>query len=190
MTGSDPTAEQQNAARANTAKTKAAQVTLAVFDVDGIMTDGRLFYSSQGSEIKAFNVKDGLGIKLLQKHSITTAIITGRSSPLLERRAKELGITNVIQGREDKLVALKELQATLGVPFEHIAYIGDDLPDLPAIKAVGFGATVVDGDAWVKQQADWITQKPGGSGAAREFCEFILDAKGLLQPYRERCLTQ
>lgn len=167
---------------------RAAHIQLAVFDVDGVMTDGRLLYSSAGEEIKAFNVRDGLGIKLLQKHGIETAIITGRSSPLLERRANELGIAHLIQGREDKLIALQELRDTLNIDLQHIAYIGDDLPDLPAICAAGFGATVANGDAWVKQNADWVTQKRGGEGAAREFCEYILAAKGLLHAYQQQCL--
>ncbi len=117
----------------------AAAIRLLVLDVDGVMTDGRIYYSSTGEELKAFNIRDGLGIKLLQRAGIEVAIITGRTSPMVERRAGELGISRVVQGREDKQLALRELSGELGIPLEHCAYMGDDLPDLGAIRSAGLG---------------------------------------------------
>jgi len=160
---------------------KAAQVKLAVFDVDGIMTDGSLSFAADGSEIKTFNVLDGLGIKLLQKNNIATAIITGRSSNQVIARAKSLGITHLLQGREDKLLALKEICSEHNYSLSECAYIGDDLPDLSAIKAAAFGATVPNAHPLVIDQSDWHTSLPGGKGAAREFCEAILEAQNSLQ---------
>lgn len=160
---------------------QARQVKLAVFDVDGIMTDGGLYFAADGSEIKTFNTLDGLGIKLLQKNHIKTAIITGRSSPQVAQRAKALGINFVLQGRDDKLLALKEICQEQSFTLQDCAYIGDDLPDLSAIKAVAFGATVPNAHPLVLEQSQWCTARTGGNGAAREFCEAILDAQNLLQ---------
>ncbi|PIE40637.1 MAG: phenylphosphate carboxylase subunit delta [Gammaproteobacteria bacterium] len=172
------------------ASEKAKKVKIAVFDVDGVMTDGALYYSSKGDELKAFNVKDGLGIKLLQKHGIKTAIITGRSSELVNRRANELGFDYWYQGREDKITALNELLSDIGMQLEDVGYMGDDLPDLPAIRHAGFGATVADGTQLVLKHADWISNHRGGHGAVREFCEFILDAQGHLAHYHQSCLSK
>ena len=155
-------------------------IRLAVFDVDGVLTDGKLNFLPDGSEIKNFNTLDGLGIKMLQKAGIQTAIITGRSSPQVEKRAKSLGIAYLYQGREDKLTALKELWADTGFNAENTAYIGDDLPDLAAIRAVTFGATVNGGHQFVRQHADWCTSRQAGQGAGREFCETILAAQNKL----------
>lgn len=174
----------------STAQEKAKQVKIAVFDVDGVMTDGGLYYTSKGDEIKAFNVKDGLGIKLLQKHGIKTAIITGRDSELVNRRARELGFDYLYQGREDKITALNELLNDIDMQLEDVGYMGDDLPDLPAIRHAGFGATVADGTSLVLEHADWTSTKNGGQGAVREFCEFILDAQGHLASYHESCLSK
>ena len=171
------------------AEEKARQVKIAVFDVDGVMTDGRLYYSSHGDELKAFNVKDGLGIKLLQRHGIKTAIITGRNSELVNRRAKELGFDYLYQGREDKITALTELLKDIGLTLDDVGYIGDDLPDLAAIRKSIFGATVKDATALVLENADWISHRNGGEGAVREFCEFILAAQGHLDSYLESCMN-
>lgn len=163
------------------ARDVARDLQLLVLDVDGVLSDGRLYYSENGHETKAFHIHDGLGIKLLQRSGVEVAIITGRSSQLLERRARELGIERVIQGREDKLTALEELLKPLQIEWQHIAYMGDDLPDLAAIRRVGLGMTVANANPLVRQHARWISQLPGGAGAVREAAEFILDAQGKLE---------
>lgn len=155
----------------------ARNIKMLLLDVDGVLTDGRLYYSESGHEMKAFNIQDGLGIKLLQKNHIEVGIITGRTSELLKRRASELGITLVVQGREDKLTALEEIIKGMDVTLEQIAYMGDDLPDLPVIRRVGLGATVANGNALVAQHALWQTSRNGGEGAVRELAELILQAQ-------------
>lgn len=173
---------------ADSAKRKAQAVKLLVLDVDGVLTDGRIYYGNSGEELKAFNIKDGLGIKLLQRAGIDVAIITGRQSEIVARRAGELGINELIQGREDKREALLELCERLGIAVEACAYMGDDLPDLSAIRSAGLGLTVADAAGAVAEAADWQSEFPGGSGAVREACEFILAALGkldaLLEQYR------
>jgi 3-deoxy-D-manno-octulosonate 8-phosphate phosphatase (KDO 8-P phosphatase) len=156
----------------------AAAVQLLALDVDGVMTDGRIYYGNSGEEIKAFNIKDGLGIKLLQQAGVKVAIITGRESAIVARRAKELGIDDVVQGREDKRTALLELCQRHGLDASDCAYMGDDLPDLGAIVAAGLGMTVADACTAVTDAADWSSRYNGGAGAVREACEFILTAKG------------
>ena len=157
---------------------RAASIQLLALDVDGVLTDGILYYGNAGEELKAFNIKDGLGIKLLQRAGVAVAIITGRSSQIVQRRAAELGITEIIQGREDKRQALEELCAKLHLSPSDCAYMGDDLPDLAAIAAAGVGMTVADAAAAVARVADWQSTAKGGAGAVREACEFILDARG------------
>lgn len=153
-------------------------IRLLALDVDGVLTDGRLMYGNDGEELKAFNIKDGLGIKLLQRAGVNVAIITGRRSQIVERRARELGIEHVVQGREDKLEALRELCTTLGLKLQQTAYMGDDLPDLAAIDAAGLGLTVADAAASILHAADWRSSLPGGHGAVREACEALLAARG------------
>ena len=161
---------------------KAAQkVKLVLLDVDGVLTDGRLYYGNAGEELKAFDIQDGLGIKLLQNAGIKVGIITGRSSVLVERRAKELGIDHLIQGREDKLTALNELLEKITFEFEEIAFVGDDLPDLAIIRRVGLGITPANGNHLIASQALWQTKKSGGNGAVREVAELILSAQGKLE---------
>lgn len=157
------------------------QIKLAVFDVDGVLTDGRLYFLEDGSEFKTFNTLDGQGIKMLIASGVTTAIISGRKTPVVERRAKNLGIEHLYQGREDKLVVLDQLLSTLGLTYEQVAYLGDDLPDLPVIRRVGLGMAVANAASFVRQHAHGITQARGGEGAAREFCELILSAQGNLE---------
>ena len=171
------------------AATAARTIRLVIFDVDGVLTDGRLHYRDDGGEYKSFHVRDGLGIKLLQRAGIQAGIITGRRSPGVERRAAELGIEHLLQGREDKLEALRELLAASFPQWvddlSAVAYMGDDLPDLPAMLAVGLGMTVADAAPAVAARADWRASLPGGAGAAREAAEFILRAQGrddLLEP--------
>lgn len=156
----------------------AGRLRLLALDVDGVLTDGRIVYGNDGEELKAFSIKDGLGIKLVQRAGLQVAIITGRSSGIVARRAAELGIDLVVQGREDKLVALRELCASLDITPEECAYMGDDLPDLAAILAAGLGLTVSDAAAPVLEAADWVSARAGGEGAVREACEMILAARG------------
>ncbi|WP_087461011.1 KdsC family phosphatase [Oleiphilus messinensis] len=167
---------------------RAKGIQLLGLDVDGVLTDGRLYFSAQGDELKAFNILDGHGIKMLQKHGVVVCIITGRKSPLTEKRASDLGIKHLLQGREDKLIALKELSEQLNINFPHIAYVGDDLPDLSAIRASGLGITVPNAHPFVRKHADWTTPSRGGEGAIREVCDMILDAKGLLEDLHETYL--
>lgn len=168
---------------------KARQIRLLALDVDGVLTDGCLYFTEDGQEIKTFDSQDGHGIKLLQKTGIVCAIITGRTSQLVERRARNLGITLLLQGREDKLVALKELSVQLGIPLEEMAYVGDDWPDLPAIRAAGLGVAVANAHREVRRYADFVSLATGGRGAVREVCDLILEAQGrydeALAPYLE-----
>ena len=161
---------------------KAEAVTLVVLDVDGVMTDGTVVYRGAGEpESKAFNIKDGLGIKLLQRGGIEVAIITGRSSEAVERRATELGISTLIQGREDKGAALAELLKLRQQAAASVAYMGDDLPDLGALRLAGLATCPSDAAELIKNNADWIAPLPGGHGAVRALCDFILQARGQLQ---------
>jgi len=160
----------------------AKKIKLLLLDVDGVLTDGRLYYGNSGEEMKAFNIQDGLGIKLLLRGDIQVGIITGRVSSLLQRRADELSINPVVQGREDKLTALNELLQTMDVQMDEIAFMGDDLPDLAVIRRVGLGITPANGSVTLAEQAHWQTSKHGGQGAVREAAEMILEAQGKLQP--------
>lgn len=159
---------------------KAKPIKLAVFDVDGVLSDGCLYFTSEGEEIKAFNTFDGLGMKLLQNSGVQIAIITSRKSSMVEKRAHDLGIAHLVQGREDKLTALTTLLETLNLSFEQVAYLGDDLPDLAPIRRAGLGMAVANAHDFVKQHADGVTLRKGGHGGAREFCELIMDAQGTL----------
>lgn len=160
---------------------KAAAVRLLALDVDGVMTDGKLFYSAAGDELKGFSVLDGLGLRQVMAAGIQVAVITGRRSPLTEKRMAELGIAHLLQGRDDKQVALAELAGQLGLSSRQIAYMGDDLPDLPAIRYAGLGISVPNGYWFVRRHADICTNAPGGSGAVREACELLLTACGKLE---------
>ena len=155
-------------------------IKLAIFDVDGVLTDGRLYFLEDGSEFKTFNTLDGQGIKMLMAAGVQTAIISGRKTPVVERRAQNLGIPYLYQGRDDKLVVLDELLGQLNLSYEQVAYLGDDLPDLPVIRRVGLGMAVANAASFVRQHAHGVTQARGGEGAAREFCELILRAQGSL----------
>ncbi len=157
-----------------------AAVRLLALDVDGVLTDGRLFFTAQGDEAKAFNIQDGLGIKLLRRAGVEVALITGRTSPLTARRAADLQLTYLVQGREDKKEALAELLQTLGLQFSEVAYVGDDLPDLGAIESVGVGITVANAHWAVRERAHHVTRHAGGDGAVREVCDLILHARGQL----------
>ncbi len=169
-------------------KSKLAPIKLLVMDVDGILTNGTLSFLADGTEVKTFSILDGLGLKLLMQAGVETAIITGRSSPQVELRAKSLGINYTQQGREDKLTALTELWNRTGYDASNTAYIGDDLPDLSAIRACQFGASVPNGYWLVREHADWVSQTPGGQGAVRELCDLILSAQNKLDAALERYL--
>lgn len=159
---------------------RAKAIRLLLLDVDGVLTDGRLYYGNNGEELKAFNIQDGLGIKLLQRNGVKVGIITGRSSELLARRANELGIDLVVQGREDKLVALQEVLKTHDYRMEEIAFLGDDLPDVAVIRQVGLGVAVANARLFVVENAVWQTKANGGHGAVRELVEMILQAQDKL----------
>ncbi|MFF7707015.1 HAD hydrolase family protein [Pseudomonas sp. NPDC007930] len=160
---------------------RARRVKIAIFDVDGVLTDGRLYFLEDGSEFKTFNTLDGQGIKMLGNSGVITAIISGRKTAAVERRAKALGISHLYQGREDKLVVLDELLGQLGLEYQDVAYLGDDLPDLPVIRRAGLGMAVANAAPFVREHARAVTQARGGEGAAREFCELILKAQGKLE---------
>ncbi len=169
---------------------KAKNIKLLAMDVDGILTDGKIIYDSQGVETKAFNVQDGLGLASLVKFGFVLAIITGRNSPMVERRAKELGIAHVIQGRDDKYVALSDLADSLGLSLNECAYMGDDLPDVKAIKNAGLGISVPNGCTIAQEQADMVTTRTGGNGAVREVCELILMATGHYEAFLAHYLSE
>lgn len=157
---------------------RARNIRLLVLDVDGVLTDGKLYFTNQGDEMKAFSTLDGHGIKQLQKHGIRVALITGRSSDIVKRRAAELGIELLLQGREDKLVALDEILQNLELGYTEVAYVGDDWPDLACIRRAGLGVTVPNAHPDVRQHAFFSTSIPGGAGAVREVCDWILQAQG------------
>ena len=157
--------------------TEYADIRLLVMDVDGVMTDGKITYTSDGQELKSFNIKDGLGIKRVQASGIETAIITGRTSPMVERRALELGIAHLVQGREDKLAALSDLLDQINLSLDQVAYLGDDLPDLTAIESVKLGACPADAATEVKLKANWVSTRAGGDGCVRELCDLLVSHK-------------
>ncbi|MBU0751916.1 MAG: phenylphosphate carboxylase subunit delta [Gammaproteobacteria bacterium] len=159
---------------------RARNVRLMGFDVDGVLTGGGLHFSADGDVMKAFNSRDGLGMKLLATGGIRLAIITGRKSALVERRAENLGIDLIFQGVEDKRAVMAELLASEGLDFAQAGYMGDDVVDLAVMAACGFAATVPDGHPLVKQRAHYVARAPAGGGAAREVCELILRAQGKL----------
>lgn len=160
---------------------KAKNIRLAIFDVDGVLTDGKLFYSQNGIEYKAFNVLDGQGIKFLKKSGVGIGIITACTSPLTTKRMKDLGIEHLYQGNLEKIPAYEDLKTKLNLTDEQIAYTGDDLPDLPLIKKAGLGITVANAPKIMRAHAAWTTHAKGGEGAAREVCELIMEAQGTYQ---------
>ncbi|MCZ6710002.1 MAG: HAD-IIIA family hydrolase, partial [Gammaproteobacteria bacterium] len=155
---------------------RAADIDLIAFDVDGVLTDGKLYYTDDGREMKSFHVHDGYAIKLLRAHAVEVAIITGRSSSIVARRAEELGIVYVYQGVEDKTVALQTLISSTGTDAMRIAYVGDDLPDLSVFNNVGMAIGVADGHPATLAAAHYVTNTRGGQGVARELCQLILTA--------------
>lgn len=164
----------------NDATLRARRLRLMAFDIDGVMTDGTIFYTDEGIELKGFSTLDGFGIKRLQEAGIAVAIITGRKSRCVEHRARNLAIEHVFQGVEDKAGALHALLAELGIDAGQAGYMGDDVVDLKVMAACGFSAAPADAHPLAQRHAALVTAREGGRGAVREVCDFILDAQGLL----------
>ena len=165
---------------------RAAKIRLVVFDVDGTLTDGRLWYGEDGHETKVFHVHDGLGLKQLQVNDVQVALITARISHPVALRAQDLDIAHIYQGQSDKRACLLELLDALHLTPEQAAFVGDDLPDLPPMRIAGLAVAVANAHPWVAEQAHWQTSKSGGLGAAREVCDLILHAQGKSDAERER----
>ncbi len=171
------------------ARARAARVRLAVFDCDGVLTDGGLVLSDSGAEHKVFNTRDGQGLVMLRESGIEVAVISSRSSPAVSTRMADLGIAYVFQDSHDKLATLEALLQRMQIGASETAYMGDDLPDLPPMRRVGLAVAVADADALVLRQAHWCTRRPGGRGAARELCDLILEARGLMAGHLARYLA-
>lgn len=157
---------------------RAARIKLAIFDVDGVLTDGRLWYSEDGHELKSFHVHDGLGLKRLRANGIEVGIITARISHLVAQRMADLGVIHVYQGQEDKRACFDQLLHALQLNAQECSYTGDDLPDLCVMSVVGLAIAVANAHPSVSKQAHWQTRREGGSGAVREVCDLLLDAQG------------
>ena len=157
---------------------RAAKVKLLLLDVDGVLTDGRIIMDHKGREIKAFNVRDGHGLRLLKEAGIEVAILTGRSSPVVQKRADDLGILWVRQGVHDKVGAYQEIARKMGITDDEACFIGDDLVDIPLLKRVGIPIVVGDGAPEAKRFARYVTQSSGGKGAVREVCDLLLQTQG------------
>jgi 3-deoxy-D-manno-octulosonate 8-phosphate phosphatase (KDO 8-P phosphatase) len=160
---------------------RARGIRLLVLDVDGVLTDGRLYYGGDEVELKAFHIQDGHGLKMLRESGIEVAIITGRTSQAVERRAQNLGVQYVYQGVADKLAVFEQLLAHLGVSAATAAGMGDDLPDLPILRRCGLAVTVPEAPALIRSHAHYVTSLHGGSGAVREVCELLMQAQGTLE---------
>lgn len=159
---------------------KAKNIELVIFDIDGVMTDGGLFFDNNGGEYKAFNSLDGHGLRMLLECGVQAAVITGRKSELVRHRMNDLGITLLYQGYRDKTPAFEALLKEVNIKKEQIAYVGDDVIDLPIMSQLDFAIAVQNAHPFVKQHSHWITERSGGHGAVRDVCELILEAKGLL----------
>jgi len=151
---------------------------MLALDVDGTLTDGRLWFGADGEQMKAFHVQDGLGMKLVRGAGIEVAWITARSSAIVDRRAADLGIERVVQGCRDKAEALQQACSDLGIQPAQVAYMGDDLPDRPALRLAGLAVVPANAHAWVAAVAHWKTAARGGEGAVRELCDLLLVAQG------------
>ncbi len=160
---------------------RAGRIRLMIFDVDGVLTDGRLYYTDSGEEIKAFSTLDGHGIRMLMSRGVATAILTGRRSKVVAHRAENLGIHHVLQGIDDKRAAFLGLVESTGLALEQCGYMGDDVVDLPVLTRCGFAATTQESPEIVKTRAHFVATRPAGAGAAREVCEWIMKAQGTLE---------
>lgn len=168
---------------------QARHLQALVLDVDGILSDGFVTLTNSGDELKSFDIRDGLGMKLVQKAGMKVIIITGRKSQIVEKRMSDLGVDLVFQGREDKGFALREACAQLGLLPEECIYMGDDWPDLSAFAIAGMKVTVPNGHEEVRRRANLVTQAMGGRGAVREVCDMLLMAKGVYQELLEKYLA-
>lgn len=166
---------------------KAKKIKLVILDIDGVLSTGMLYYGEHGETFKPFHVHDGVGIRMLQRAGIAVAIISAKRSEPLIKRLSDLDIQHVYLGHESKLPAYQKLKADLGLKDDEIAYMGDDLPDLPVLTCAGLAATVANGVDEVKQHVDYIAKNKGGKGAVREFCEMLLKAQnkyeGVIKSY-------
>lgn len=161
----------------HTLRTHAKALRLMTFDVDGVMTDGRLFYNADGEVLKVFHALDGQGLKALREDGVKLAIITGRNSPMVQKRASDLGFSKVVQGREDKGVVLAAIAEEFGLTPEQAGYAGDDIPDVPAMQWASLAFSVPNGHATARQTAHIITERAGGRGAVRDICDILLAAR-------------
>ncbi len=165
---------------------KAKKLKLLILDVDGVLTDGRLFFDDKGKEYKCFHARDGHGIKLLRETGVQVAVISGRKSNSVVLRMKSLGVELVYQGHENKIAAFNEIIQKLSLEPEQVAHIGDDLLDLPIMTRVGLSVAVNDANGAVKDYADWCTTTKGGLGAVREVCDFIMQSQGTFENVLKR----
>lgn len=163
---------------------------MLVLDVDGVLTDGRLYFDNQGNEMKSFSTRDGLGLRALQSQGLELAFITGRKSEIVSQRAAQLGVKHVYQGRNDKLNAFNELLSDTGMDEQNTCYAGDDWIDIPVLDRVGLAVTVADADDVVKNRVHWVTRRNGGNGAVREICDLILASQELDQRVLDGILDQ
>lgn len=166
----------------------ARNVRLMGFDVDGVMTDGTIWFGPDGDSLKGFNTLDGHGLKMLAGAGVEVVIISGRSSPAVRHRAANLGITTVLLGVENKREAMRELAAERGIAMEHCGYMGDDIVNLQVLRACGFSAAPANAHFFVRQHVAWVAEADGGRGAVREVCEYLLDARGALDALLQDCL--
>ncbi|MDY3331846.1 MAG: HAD-IIIA family hydrolase [Pelistega sp.] len=171
-----------------TVRQRAENIRLVALDVDGVLTDGSLLYNESGEQLKRFNALDGHGLKMLKQSGIKVALITGRSGPIVARRAADLGIALVYQDARDKGQLIANIAAENGFTLDQIAYIGDDIIDLQAMQKVGLAASVPHAPIYIQQAAHWVSSAQGGYGAAREFADIILASQGLLGPFLQGSL--
>ena len=163
----------------------AKQIKLVIFDVDGVLTDGGLYFTDDGREVKKFNVKDGLGISILVKKGIEVAVITGRSSVIVADRMKSLGVNHVYQGRMNKIETYENLKVAMNITDQEVAFVGDDIIDLPIMRCCSLSVAVADAHEDVKSQARLVLSKRGGRGAARDVCDLIMKAQGLSHDFSQ-----
>lgn len=169
---------------------KAKKIRCLICDVDGVLTDGRIYIDNFGNELKSFNIQDGLGLKLLMSAGIEVAVITGSTNAVIENRMSQLDIKHYFKGQINKQSAYHTLKTRLNLADDQFAYIGDDLPDLPIMKQVGLSVAVSNAVSLVKKSSDWNTELPGGQGGVRELCDFILNAQDMLDKALAKFLAQ